>query len=60
LWDVDDRTTAQLMEQMYSGISAGEPPPRALREAKLALVRQNGRSASPYTWGAFELFTVAP
>jgi CHAT domain-containing protein/tetratricopeptide (TPR) repeat protein len=60
LWDVDDRTTAQLMEGMYDRVAGGQPPARALREAKLALVRQKGRPASPYAWGAFELFTVAP
>ena len=60
LWDVDDRSTAVLMERMYDALAAGAPPPRALRSAKLDLLRQGGRLASPYEWGAFELFTVAP
>jgi len=60
LWDVDDRWTAQLMDRMYAGVAAGEPPSRALREAKLDLLRGGGRGASPYAWGAFQLFTVVP
>jgi CHAT domain-containing protein len=60
LWDVNDRSTADLMDRMYAELAAGEPPPRALRNAKLGLIRQGGASASPYAWGAFELFTVAP
>lgn len=60
LWDVNDRSTADLMDRMYAGLAAGDPPPRALRNAKLALIRQGGAAASPYAWGAFELFTVAP
>jgi CHAT domain-containing protein len=60
LWDVDDRSTAQLMDRMYEGIAAGESPSRALRDAKLELLRAGGRGASPYAWGAFLLFTVTP
>ena len=39
LWDVDDRSTATLMDRFYEGIAAGEPPARALRDAKLALMK---------------------
>jgi CHAT domain-containing protein len=55
LWDVDDRSTAELMDRMYDGVARGVPPARALREAKLELLRR----ASPYQWGPFQLFTVA-
>ena len=57
LWDVNDRSTAQLMEQLYAGLAAGERPARALRKAKLALL-QRRESAAPYHWGPFELFTI--
>src|SRR5262249_11948779 len=60
LWDVNDRSTADLMDRRYAGLAAGEPPPRALRSAKLQLIRQGGAAASPYAWGAFELFTIVP
>jgi CHAT domain-containing protein len=56
LWDVDDRSTAALMEQMYARIAAGESPPAALREAKRMLIK-NGYTR-PYYWAPFQLFTV--
>jgi CHAT domain-containing protein len=60
LWDVDDRSTAQLMDELYGGLQAGQTPARALRNAKLALIKEGGRFASPYYWGPFQLFTLAP
>jgi CHAT domain-containing protein/Tfp pilus assembly protein PilF len=56
LWDVDDRSTAALMEGLYARIAAGASPPVALREAKRALIK-NGY-AKPYYWAPFQLFTV--
>jgi CHAT domain-containing protein len=58
LWDVDDRSTADLMDQVYTRIAAGASPPQALREAKLAMLRSGGTFAKPYYWGPFEVFTV--
>ena len=60
LWDVDDQSTAALMDRLYAAIARGEPAPSALREAKLALIAQGGHVAKPYYWGSFEVFTVAP
>jgi CHAT domain-containing protein/Flp pilus assembly protein TadD len=60
LWDVDDRSTAELMDKMYGALAAGDSPSRALRQAKLALMAGGGAAARPYNWGAFEMFTVAP
>jgi CHAT domain-containing protein len=58
LWDVDDRSTADLMDQVYARIAAGAKPPQALREAKLAMLRGGSTYAKPYYWGPFEVFTV--
>ncbi|MGE5243766.1 MAG: CHAT domain-containing protein [Betaproteobacteria bacterium] len=58
LWDVDDQSTAALMDGLYAGIAAGEPPGRALRRAKLDLIHRGGIVARPYYWAPFELFTV--
>jgi CHAT domain-containing protein/tetratricopeptide (TPR) repeat protein len=58
LWDVDDRSTADLMDAMYARLAAGDPPPRALRAAKLALMARGGAVAKPYYWGPFQVFTV--
>jgi CHAT domain-containing protein len=58
LWDVDDRSTADLMEALYERLAAGDTPSRALREAKLTLLRRGGSFAKPYYWGPFQLFTT--
>lgn len=60
LWDVDDQSTARIMDALYAGMAQGQSAPAALRAAKLALMRQGGHVARPYYWGPFELFTVAP
>jgi CHAT domain-containing protein/tetratricopeptide (TPR) repeat protein len=60
LWDVDDQSTAALMENLYAGIARGEPAPDALRDAKLSMLRSGGNIARPYYWGPFEVFTVQP
>jgi CHAT domain-containing protein/Tfp pilus assembly protein PilF len=60
LWDVDDQSTATLMDALYAGIARGDPAPTALRAAKLALMQRGGNIARPYYWGPFEVFTVSP
>ena len=60
LWDVDDQSTARLMDGLYAGMARGESPVDALRAAKLSLMRQGGHLARPYYWGPFELFTITP
>jgi CHAT domain-containing protein len=60
LWDVDDRSTARVMDELYAGLEAGRTPARALREAKLALIRAGGQPAGPYYWGPFQIFTTVP
>jgi CHAT domain-containing protein/tetratricopeptide (TPR) repeat protein len=59
LWDIDDQSTPQLMDRLYAGIAAGHSAARALRDAKLDLIRIGGVSAAPYRWAALELFTAA-
>lgn len=53
LWEVDDASTPQLMDQMYRQIQLGRTPGEALREAKLALLRSGSALQKPYFWGAF-------
>jgi CHAT domain-containing protein len=60
LWDVDDQSTADLMEHLYAGVARGERPSAALRLAKLDLIGRGGGLGRPYAWGAFQLFTVIP
>jgi CHAT domain-containing protein/Tfp pilus assembly protein PilF len=58
LWDVDDRSTASLMDEMYRRLAAGARPAEALRDAKLALIRAG--YPQPYYWAPFQMFTVVP
>ena len=60
LWDVDDRSTVDLMDRLYAHIAAGESAARALREAKLSLVAKGGNYSKPYYWGPFQVFTLVP
>lgn len=57
LWDVDDAASVRIMERLYAETAAGQTPARALRAAKLDLIRAGGRNRPPYYWGALEVFT---
>jgi CHAT domain-containing protein len=55
LWEVDDRTTAEVMKRFYQHMLSGpERPAAALRAAQVALWKTRGWEA-PYYWGAFTL-----
>ncbi len=57
LWNVDDAGSVQIMRHLYAEIVAGQPPARALRAAKLALMRSSDRYKPPYFWGSLQVFT---
>jgi CHAT domain-containing protein len=56
LWDVDDRSTAELMGKMYAALASGASPGTALRDAKLEMIRAGGALSKPYYWAPFQLF----
>ncbi len=58
-WDVDDRSTAELMDRFYESLASGEPPAQSLRKAKLWLIARGGNYAKPYYWAALEMFTAS-
>jgi CHAT domain-containing protein len=60
LWDVDDHSTAALMDALYADVAKGTPVPDALRAAKLSLMNRGGHVAKPYYWAPFQVFTVHP
>ena len=60
LWDVNDQSTATLMDALYSELAAGKRPADALRAAKLSLIATPGNLHKPYYWAPFQLYTVAP
>jgi CHAT domain-containing protein len=55
LWEIDDRTTAEVMRRFYQYmLGRGERPASALRSAQVAMWKTNGRE-SPYYWAAFTM-----
>ena len=60
LWDVDDRSTVQLMDDLYAKIAAGDTAAHALREAKLALIAKGGNYAKPDLLGPLPGFHPRP
>jgi CHAT domain-containing protein len=55
LWEIDDRTTAEVMKRFYEGMLArGERPAAALTAAQVAMWRTRGWDV-PYYWAAFTL-----
>jgi CHAT domain-containing protein len=55
LWEIDDRTTAEVMKQFYEiMLGRGERPAAALRAAQAAMWKTRGWDA-PYYWAAFTL-----
>ena len=56
LWDVNDGSSRMLMDQLYGGIGAGQPPAVALRQAKLAMLHGDPRFRRPYFWAPFQVY----
>jgi CHAT domain-containing protein len=52
LWQVEDGSTARLMERFYRALRSGQPKGAALRQAQLALLSSE---AHPYSWAPFQL-----
>ncbi|MCR4395516.1 MAG: CHAT domain-containing protein [Candidatus Saccharicenans sp.] len=53
LWSVNDRSSLELMLQFYRGLLGGQSKDKALRQAKLRMIR-NWKS-HPYYWAGFIL-----
>ncbi len=60
LWNVEDSSTADLMEALYRGLRAGQAPADALRAAKLLLLRSPTAYRKPFYWAPFMVYTRAP
>ena len=55
LWEIDDRTTSEVMKRFYQAmLGHGERPAAALRAAQVAMWKMKGWDA-PYYWAAFTL-----
>jgi CHAT domain-containing protein len=60
LWDVNDQSTAALMDVLYREMAAGKTASEALRAAKLSLLASSGNLRKPYYWAPFQLYTMTP
>ena len=56
LWQVNDASTPQLMDRLYSELQNGAAPDAALRTAKLSLIHSDSVYRKPLYWGAFQLY----
>lgn len=54
LWNVSDITTMDIMSDFHKNLKAGMEKGEALRQAKLAYIKQSPL-ANPFYWGAFVL-----
>src|SRR5262245_31450333 len=57
LWDVNDRSTAEMMSDFYAHVKGGKSPADALRFAKLDMLKAQNAYRRPYYWAPFQLFT---
>ncbi len=57
LWNVEDASTSQLMEELYRGLARGLPPAAALRGAKLRHLRSGTAYRKPFYWAPFLIYT---
>jgi CHAT domain-containing protein len=57
LWEVSDVSTPQLMNSLYHGLSRGEDPATALRNAKLGLLHSSSIYKKPFYWAPFQLYS---
>jgi CHAT domain-containing protein len=55
LWQVADRSTADLMVKFYEQLNQRRDKAEALRRAKLAMIERGGVSAQPFSWAPFIL-----
>ena len=58
LWNEDDASSVGIMRRLYAQLAAGHTPARALRSAKLALMRSGPRGRLPYYWAPLVVFTT--
>lgn len=59
LWEVDDASTATLMDHFYDQLSKGVAPAEALRKAKLSLLHSGTVYSKPFYWAPFQYYAGA-
>jgi CHAT domain-containing protein len=56
LWEVNDNSTPELMNDLYAEIQKGSAPDAALRHAKLSLLHSGTVYQKPFYWAPFEIY----
>lgn len=56
LWEVNDNSTPELMNDLYDQVSKGVAPDAALRHAKLSLLHSATIYKKPFYWAPFEMY----
>jgi len=57
LWEIDEKTSAQIIETFYENLAEGMAKNEALRQAKLTYLKTaNGELKNPYYWSGLVLF----
>lgn len=57
LWEVSDDSTPRLMDKLYQGLTTGDSPAVALRNAKLSLLHSQSRFSDPFYWAPFQIYS---
>ncbi|GAC1630039.1 MAG: hypothetical protein NVS9B14_00140 [Candidatus Acidiferrum sp.] len=57
LWEVSTASAPPIFDGLYAGVTAGQDPATALRNAKLALIHSKGPQRRPFYWAPFQLYS---
>jgi CHAT domain-containing protein len=57
LWEVDDSSMPQLMDDFYSEIQSGKTIANALHSAKLKMLHSDDLHSRPYYWASLQLYS---
>jgi CHAT domain-containing protein/tetratricopeptide (TPR) repeat protein len=57
LWDMDEASSPQLMDDFYNELTHGKSAAEALRNAKLKMLHSNTFYRHPYYWASLQLYT---
>lgn len=57
LWEVDDASSPQLMDDFYGELTQGKSAAEALRDAKLKMLHSSDFHRHPYYWASLQLYT---
>jgi CHAT domain-containing protein len=57
LWEVDEASSPQLMDDFYAELAKGKSAAEALRTAKLKMLHSGGSYSHPYYWASLQVYT---